>query len=134
MGADAQLLGRPGTGKDLGWVLEMFRTIELLDVSSFLTYLAPDVRFRFGNAPCLQGPDQVAAAVSHFFTLLRGLRHELVGLWQDGSAVVAEADVTYTRLDGRNASLPVVSLIRLGGPRQVRDYRIYFDPPPIFGR
>jgi ketosteroid isomerase-like protein len=114
------------------WIVDMFDAVDQRDVDAFVEFMAPDGRFRFGNGPMLEGREAVAGALEQFFGSIAGLSHHLLGVWQDGHVVTVEADVTYTTADARDITVPVVSLLRLSGPRSVEDYRIFVDLGPLF--
>ena len=59
------------------------------------------------------------------------MRHELVETFEKGDATVVEADVTYTRKDGREVTVPVVTIYRAAG-ELIDDYRIFIDLAPVF--
>ncbi len=109
----------------------MFAVADTLDVDNYVTYLAPDVYFRFGNAEPLTGRDAVRDAVGHFFTTIKGLQHTIVQEWHDGDTIIQQLDVTYTRLDGNKVTLPAVNILRLDNDT-VADYRIYVDLAPVY--
>jgi len=110
---------------------KMFAVADALDVDNYVTYLAPDVQFRFGNAEPITGRDAVRDAVGHFFTTIKGLRHTIVREWHDGDTIIQQLDVTYTRLDDKQVTLPAVNLLRMDNDT-VADYRIYVDLAPVY--
>jgi hypothetical protein len=61
----------------------------------------------------------------------RGLRHEILTECTDGDLRVLETAVTYTRLDGADVTLPVVSVVGLRD-HLVTDYRVYVDLAPVY--
>jgi hypothetical protein len=40
--------------------------------------------------------------------------------------------VTYTRKDGQDVTVPVVTIYRTNGEDLVSDYRVYLDLAPVF--
>jgi hypothetical protein len=110
----------------------MFAAVDAQDIVGNARYMDPAVRFRFGNGPVLVGHEALADGQRQLYGAVRGLRHRLLGVWRDGDVVTAEADVTYTRLDGAEVTVPVVSLLRLSGPELVGDYRVVSDLTPVF--
>ena len=114
------------------WVQEMFVALDAGDISRFLSYLTPDVRFRLGDRPAFHGYEQLRPGLTHFVTLFTSTRHALTGLWQDGNSVIVEAEASYTRLDGQDVCVPVVHLLRLRAPEKIADYRIFHDLAPVF--
>jgi limonene-1,2-epoxide hydrolase len=105
--------------------------VDAMDVDGFIAHLAEDVRFRFGNGAPVTGHEAVRKAVGAFFPTIRGLRHEILTQCTDGDLRVLEAAVTYTRLDGADVTLPVVSVLRVGG-HLVTEYRVYVDLAPVY--
>lgn len=114
-----------------GFGARMFAVADTLDVDNYVTYLAPDVYFRFGNAEPLTGRVAVRDAVGQFFTTIKGLQHTIVQEWHDGDTIIQQLDVTYTRLDGNKVTLPAVNILRLDNDT-VADYRIYVDLAPVY--
>lgn len=122
----------PRTHPDGAWITRMFAAVDAQDIEGNAAFMHPQVRFRFGNGPVLQGTDQLAEGQRQLYGSIRGLRHRLVGIWREGNVVTVEAEATYTRLDGEDVVVPVVSLLRLTGPEQVGDYRVFCDLAPVF--
>jgi limonene-1,2-epoxide hydrolase len=110
---------------------KMFAVADTLDVDNYVTYLAPDVYFRFANAEPITGREAVREAVGHFFTTINGLHHTIVQEWHDADMIIQQLDVTYTRLDDKQVTLPAINLLRMSGDT-VADYRIYVDLTPVY--
>ena len=87
---------------------------------------------RIGNADPVHGRDGCRDALSALGTRIRGLRHELVEHWEHGEATIVEANVTCIRMDGREVSLPVVTIYRTDANDLISDYRVYTDVAPVF--
>ena len=118
------------------WLVDLFQLVDSMDAASFAKAFTEDGTFTFGNNPPAAGRQQVQESVSAFFSTIRGLRHEIIGVWSgnwDGGAVKSvEARVTYTRIDGTaTRSLPVTSTLRMEGDL-IKDYRIFIDLAPLF--
>jgi SnoaL-like protein len=127
-----QLSQEPAAHPDHGWVAAMFRAVDEQDIEGNARYMDPQVRFRFGNGDVMHGHAALAEGQRHLYASIRAMRHRLIGLWREGDVVTVEADVTYTRLDGAEVTVPVLSLLRLSGPELVGDYRVFFDLGPVF--
>ena len=110
----------------------LFDDIDSMDPDRFAAHLADDVVFRFGNGEPVHGRDAVRDVWAGFCENIDGVSHSMRGQWDTGDAVVAEAEVTYTRKDGSTVSLPVVTIYRPAGP-PISDYRIFMDVAPLFG-
>jgi ketosteroid isomerase-like protein len=110
----------------------MFADIERMDAHAWASYLAPDAIMRFGNDEPIYGRDGCQAALEALYARIDGLRHDLVELWEHGEATIVEANVTYTRRDGQEATVPVVTIYRTDANELISDYRVYIDTAPVF--
>ena len=122
----------PAAHPDHEWVSEMFRAVDAQDIEGNARFRHPEVRFRFGNGEFMHGHAALAEGQRHLYASIRGMRHRLLCLSRQDDVLTVEADVTYTRLDGVDVTVPVVSLLRLAGPELVGDYRVFFDLGPVF--
>jgi ketosteroid isomerase-like protein len=110
----------------------MFRDIDCMDVDAWAAYLAPDAVMRLGNADPVYGRQACREALAGFYDMIHGLRHEVVERWEHGSATIVEGTVTYTRRDGLDVTVPVVTIYRTNADELISDYRVYIDPAPVF--
>ena len=111
---------------------DMFRDIDRMDADAWAAYLAPDAVMRFGNAEPVHGREACRDALAGFYDTISGLRHEIAEQWQQDSATIVEATVTYTRTDGRDVPVPVVTIYRTNADDLIADYRVYIDLAPVF--
>lgn len=120
-------------GKDRRALLldELFATIDSMDTSGFVARLTPGAEFRFGNAPAANGSAQIGEAVGAFFATIAGLRHELSKVIADGDSLACEGNVTYTRHDGTQVSIPFADTFVFDGDL-IDSYRIYIDIAPLY--
>jgi hypothetical protein len=109
----------------------MFAVADALDVDNYVSFLARDVYFRFGNAEPIIGRAAVREAVGAFFTTIKGLKHTIDQEWDDGNVILQQLSVTYTRLDDDKVTLPAVNILRMAGDT-VANYRIYVDLAPVY--
>ena len=114
-----------------GWLQSLFRAIDARDAAGFAAFLTPGASFRFGNAAPIVGREAVQAAVHGFFQAIGGCRHRVLQHWQDGPALAVQGEVTYTRLDRREVTVPFVNVFRLRGAL-IDEYLIYIDNAPLF--
>lgn len=129
---ETQTESRAGTGP---WVARLFATIDTMDADACAAYLAGDALFRFGNSDPVRGRDAIRDALTGFFGAIRGLHHDVVGVWRGewerGPVVSVESEVTYTRLDGsKTPPLPAMTTLRMEG-ETIQDYRIFVDLAPL---
>lgn len=116
---------------DQDWWNALMATIDGKRAQDFARFLTQDGEFRFGNQPSVHGREAVAAYVEAFFGMIGGSRHELLHTWADAGTAVCEGLVHYTRLDGRQVSVPFVNVFHLRGGEIAR-YLIYIDNAPLF--
>lgn len=118
---------QPGSG---AWQ-QLFDAIDGGDARTFASFLAPDGEFRFGNAPAVVGRAAVHDAVAGFFGAIRACRHRMLRSWSADGTAACEGEVTYTRHDGSQLTLPFVNVFLLRGA-DIASYRIYIDNSPLF--
>ena len=112
-------------------VRAIFGAFDTKDVLALAAFMTDDVRLRLGNAEPVQGKPAFVEAVSAFLASVAGFRHEVLNVWSDGDALIAEFDVHYTRLDGREVTLPCCNVFRLRDGL-LAEYRSYIDASPVY--
>jgi ketosteroid isomerase-like protein len=112
-------------------VRAIFETFDAKDVSALAAFVTDDVRLRLGNAEPVEGKSAFVEAVNAFVASVAGFRHDVIDVWSDGDTLIAELDVHYTRLDGRQVSVPGCNVFRLRNG-SVADYRSYIDVTPVY--
>ncbi len=111
---------------------EIFTQVDRLDAHGVVAHFAEDATMVFGNNEPLLGRDAILAGNLQFLAAIKGLHHELRQEWTVDGTTIALTDVTYTRHDDKRVTLPAVSIWRVGGEGLITDYRVYFDPSPVF--
>ncbi|MFJ3681332.1 nuclear transport factor 2 family protein [Pseudomonas sp. NPDC090208] len=111
---------------------DMFDCVDCKDVEGFLSYLADDVVFRFGNAQPMRGKQAVREGVLHFNSQIVSLEHVLNGVWTHEHTTILEFDSYYTRHDEMVVGVPCVVVLRFNPQRRISDYRINIDLSPVF--
>ena len=109
----------------------LFATIDAMDTPGFVARLTPGAEFRFGGAPAVYGSEQISEAVSAFFSTIAGLQHELSKVFADGASMACEGNVTYTRHDGTQVTLPFADTFVFNDDL-IDSYRIYIDISPLY--
>ena len=112
-------------------VRRMFAAFDSKDVSALAAFMTDDVRLLLGNAEAVQGKSAFVEAVNAFLASVAGFRHQVLNVWSDGDALIAEFDVHYTRLDGGEVTLPCCNVFRLRDGL-VAEYRSYIDATPVY--
>lgn len=110
---------------------DLFESIDDRNTDRFLHFLTDDAIFRFGSAPQVQGQSQIRDAVNEFFATIAGCKHTLHNILADGDTLVCEGEVTYTRHDETEITLPFVNVFEFAGDR-ISQYKIYADSAPLY--
>ncbi|MFC3982678.1 nuclear transport factor 2 family protein [Streptosporangium jomthongense] len=113
-------------------VRRVFQAVDSFDPEEFVRLLTEDARFVFGNAEPLVGRTAIVAGLRAFFSTIGGLRHRIVRSWQVDADIIAETEVTYQRLDGRETGVVAVSIWRTHDNGLISDYRIFVDLTPLY--
>ncbi|MBM7788981.1 nuclear transport factor 2 family protein [Tenggerimyces flavus] len=111
---------------------KVFAAVDALDSDALLALLAPNAVQVFGNQEPLIGHAEIGAANKAFTTMVAGVRHQITREWYQGNDAIVETNVTYHRLDGGFVNLPVVSIYRTDENGLIEDYRVFYDPSPVF--
>ncbi|MGW0903288.1 nuclear transport factor 2 family protein [Streptomyces sp. NPDC002853] len=112
-------------------VARIFRDIDTFDPGKFVAHLTKDVVFRFANSPELIGRQAVRQGVADFFATIAGLSHRLLRTWEMGNTVIVQTEVTYTRKDGKQVTVPNADILTFHGDK-AQEWRIYIDLTPVY--
>ena len=113
------------------WLGSLFAAIDAMDVARFADFLTEDAVFRFGNAAPVCGKTAVREAVAGLFASVKGLRHTVRASWTHPDGLVMHGEVTYTRHDGSQLTVPFANVFGLRGTL-VREYLIFADVSPLW--
>ena len=108
------------------WLGPLFKAIDAKDAEKFVSFLTADAVFRFGNAAPACGKAAVQQAVAGFFSSIAALRHTLRDSWAQPDAVVLHGEVTYTRHDRSQLTVPFANVFKMQGPL-IREYLVFAD-------
>ncbi len=116
-------------------VRQIMATVDEMKADEFSSCFTEDGSFRYANAEPVVGRQAIGEAVEAFWSMLGGLRHDIVGIWrgewEHGDVFSVEAVTVYTRKDGSTVGIPVTSTLRMEGTL-VKDWRIFQDLAPLF--
>ncbi len=113
-------------------VRRVFRSVDSFDPDEFGRLLAEDATLVFGNAEPLAGREAIVAGLRDFYSTIGGLQHRIVRNWRVDADIIAETEVTYRRLDGKDVSAVAVSIWRTRDDGLISDYRIFVDLAPVY--
>ena len=110
---------------------DLFAAIDARDTERFLDFLTDEGYFRFGSTPPAQGKEAIRAAVGGFFSSIAGCRHSVARVIAEGDVLICEGEVTYTRHDSSEITLPFANVLDLDG-ELISSYKIYADAGPLY--
>jgi len=110
---------------------DLFKAIDAKDTNGFLGFLSPNASFRFGNAPTIQGHDTIGETVGAFFDSIEALKHTLNRIWTHETSIVCDGEVTYTRKDGSQLTVPFADVFGFQGDL-INEYLIYIDVSQLY--
>lgn len=110
----------------------LFAKIDQRELSAVADLFAENATMVFGNGEPLVGRAAILAANATFMDTIVGLRHSIVDTWTVEATTIAVTDVTYTRLDTREVTLPTVSIWRIGDDGLIVDFRVVLDLAPVY--
>jgi ketosteroid isomerase-like protein len=109
--------------------------VDRRDAAGFAAAFTDDAWLRFANNEPLVGRANIEAAIAGFFTAMQSLRHAPERTTVAGNLLFLEATVTYLRHDGKEVSVPamtVYEMAEMGDTPRVRRCNIYVDLAPLF--
>lgn len=113
------------------WLEKVGNSIDAKDAKGFSEYITEDGIFRFGNADEVKGRKAIEDYVAAFFGMIGSSKHEIVNFWDNGSHIVWEGIVHYTRLDDKKVDVKFTNIFDMEGDL-VKNYKIYIDNTPLF--
>lgn len=113
------------------WFSDLYANIDAMRLDDFVAGLAPDVEVVVGNNPAMRGRQAVKEGIGHFFSSIDGMKHNVINVADASGLTFLETKVDYLRKDGRQVTIPVVTVLERNGDL-VKSLRIYFDVAPVY--
>ena len=110
---------------------DLLADIDSMDAKAFAAHLSEDCVLRYANNDEVVGRDAIEEAIAAFFATIKGLRHDLVEEWSVGAATILQFEVTYTRHDSGQVTVPAVTIFRRGD-ELIDEYRVFVDLTPVY--
>ncbi|GAB3947397.1 hypothetical protein GCM10029976_076600 [Kribbella albertanoniae] len=110
----------------------VFRAVDTQDFDAFAAMLAEKSTFVFGNQEPFVGIEAILAGNAAFFSSVQRTEHHINRVWTVGPTTLAETDVTYTRLDGQEVTLPALSTWDVDEAGLITSYQVFADLTPVF--
>lgn len=107
-------------------VRQFYTAVDSLDFNRLGPLLQPDIIWRFGNMPAIHGMEGVQGMYEGLCSMLTGLHHEIVDMWDNGDCTTAELNALYKHRSGRDFTYPACSLTFFEKSK-LREIRIFTD-------
>jgi ketosteroid isomerase-like protein len=93
--------------------------------------MTDDVVVTWGNNDPFIGKQALAEAIGGLYQAIAGMQHELVNHYDQGPEQIVEANVHYTRNDGRDVRVRAMTVLRRRDDL-VDQLRVFLDTAPVF--
>lgn len=123
-------MNQPG-GIEMVSARSVFDVVDAMDLNAVAALFAEDATMVFANGEPMVGREAVVAGNTAFMSTIKGLRHRLLNEWRVGATTIAETEVTYSRVDGKEVTLPAVSIWSTREDGLIVDYRVFVDLAPV---
>ena len=94
-------------------------------------FLRNDAAFKFGNADPVNGKAAIHDAVAAFFSSIKAINHKIIDTWVHTDAVICHGNVTYTRHDSSQLTVPFVNIFKTNDGF-IKEYLIYVDTSKLY--
>ena len=115
------------------WLSEFYAKVDELDTEAVAAGFAANATMRYGSGDTAVGREAIRGGLTYLFTHYRGIRHEFRAVWDTGSTLMVEADVTYRTQDDREVTVPALTVIEHRDD-VIDGMRIFIDPGPVEAR
>lgn len=123
----APVAGRIAETVACEWVQSFIDAVDTLEVDRVLSFFDPSATWTYGNNPPMIGLAQMRVTMTSFHEMIAGISHVLRECFAPRPGmIVAEFDVTYTRLDGGVVTAPASGVYELRDGL-IQNYRVYVD-------
>jgi ketosteroid isomerase-like protein len=109
---------------------QVLASVDGKKADTFASYLTDDAVFRYGSQEPVKGRQAIRDYVAGFLGTVSALEHRVIETWEGDGSFVCRGEVTYTRLDGAQVTVPFTNVFKLEGER-IREYLVYVDPTPL---
>jgi hypothetical protein len=113
------------------WFREYFDDVDNMRLDDWIARHSDDVVVTFGNNPPARGKEEVAGNIGYFWSLIDGLKHNIVHTYEVNGTTILETQVDYHRKDGKTVTVPCTSVLHRSGDL-VDALRVYIDLAPVF--
>jgi hypothetical protein len=113
------------------WLSAFYAKVDELDIEAVAAGFSTHATMRYGSGVTATGQDAIRGGLTYLFTHYRGIRHEFLAVWDTGSTLMVEANVTYRTQDDREVTVPALTVIEHRDDGVIDGMRIFIDPTPV---
>jgi hypothetical protein len=113
------------------WFREYFDDVDNMRLDNWIARHTDDIVVTFGNNPPAHGKEEVAGNIGQFWSMIDGLKHNIVHSYEVNGTTILETQVDYHRKDGNTVTVPCTSILHRSGDL-VDALRVYIDLAPVF--
>jgi SnoaL-like domain len=113
------------------WLSQFYAKVDKLDTEGVAAAFSTDASMRYGSNEAAVGPDAIRGGLTYLFTHYAGIQHEFLSVWDTGSTLMVEANVTYRTQDQREVTVPALTVIEHRDGGVIDGMRIFIDPSPV---
>ena len=108
------------------FVKSLYECVDNKDLNILSEKMDEAVYFKFANSEAVTGKAAVLEANRGFFASIKSMRHEISNVWLQGSDVICNGKVHYTRLDDSLCSAAFATILTVNN-NKITNYLIYAD-------
>jgi ketosteroid isomerase-like protein len=113
-------------------VKRLFEASEANNPQEYMAFFTDNAVYQIGNAKPITGPKGIQQLASDVMQSIRHVSHDIKKIWETADGVVlCQAQVTYTRKDGKVFELPCMTIVRFIG-NKIHKYQAFIDASPVF--
>ena len=109
-----------------------YQAVDSSDAGAVAAFFADQGRFTFANQEPRVSPAAIEQGLKAMYSSIEGLSHRIVQDWYPDADTIVEHQLTVTRLDGEQVTVPVAAHGHLDSEDKIDDERVFIDLAPVF--
>ena len=114
------------------WYIAYLETQDRLDVEAYGKNLTDDCVFQFANNPVVTGKAAILDGLTKFWGSIKQNDHTLLNIIGTDQKFGLEALNTFTRLDGRQVTVPAFAITERNEQGLATSVRVFMDMAPVY--
>lgn len=113
------------------FVKDMYGIVDAMSGAKLAELMTEGSVFRFANIPAVQGKEAVIGFLDNFFQSIKGIKHSEIEDWKTDNTRFATGNVTYTRHDDSELSVPFSVILKMQGDL-INEYLVFVDTSELY--